>query len=158
MTDPAASRDSHPELPVDPDPGPLHPSLVGLVAIGGAFGTAARYALGTLWLPAGSGFPRGTFIANLAGALLLGLLLEALARRGPDDGGRRRMRLSVGTGFCGGLTTYSTLAVETDLLLRAHRDGLAAEYALLTLAAGVVMAGAGIAIGARLRYPARRSP
>jgi CrcB protein len=104
-----------------------------------------------LWLPAGTGFPRGTFIANLVGALVLGLLVETLARRGPDKGGRRRIRLLVGAGLCGGLTTYSTLAVETDLLVRAHRDGLAAEYALLSVVAGVAAAAAGIAIGARLR-------
>ena len=149
MAGPTGPRDTHPELPADPDPGPLAPSLIALVGIGGAVGTAARYGLAQ-WLPAGSGFPRGTLIANLVGALVLGVLLEALARGGPDVGARRRARLLLGTGFCGGLTTYSTLAVETDLLIRAHRDALAAGYALASIIAGVAVAAIGIAVAARV--------
>jgi CrcB protein len=140
--------DSHPELALDPDPGPLSLALIALVGLGGALGTATRYGLAQL-LPAGSGLPRGTLIANLVGALILGMLLEALARRGPDLGALRRARLLIGTGFCGGLTTYSTLAVESDLLVRAHRDGLAAGYAVGSIVAGVALAGLGIAIAAR---------
>jgi CrcB protein len=145
--DPAASDalDGH---EIDPDPGPLTAPLVALVGLGGMFGTASRYYLGQ-WLPAGTGFPRGTFIANLIGALVLGVLLESLAQRGDDRGGRRRIRLLIGTGFCGGLTTYSTLAVESDLLLRAHRHGLAVAYAVASVALGVLVAAAGIAISAR---------
>jgi CrcB protein len=142
------ARDSHPELPLDPDAGPLAPLYITLVGVGGAVGTAARYAL-SQWLPAGTGLPRGTLIANLAGAVILGILLEALARGGPDLGLRRRTRLLVGVGFCGGLTTYSTLAVETDLLIRGHRDALAAEYAIASIVAGVAFAAIGIAVAAR---------
>jgi CrcB protein len=142
------SRDSHPELPDDPDEGPFGAALVGLVGLGGAVGTAVRYGL-ERWLPANLGLPRGTLIANLVGALVLGILLEALTRGGPDVGGRRRLRLLLGTGFCGGLTTYSTLAVETDLLIRAHRDALAAGYVAGSVVAGVALAGLGIALAGR---------
>jgi fluoride exporter len=142
-------RDSHPELPADPDRGPLSAQLIGLVGLGGAAGTAVRYAL-ERWLPAGVGLPRATLIANLVGALILGVLLESLARGGPDTGRRRRLRLLFGTGFCGGLTTYSTLAVETDLLIRAHRDALAAGYAVGSVLAGIALAGLGIALAARI--------
>jgi len=148
----AGAADSHPELPTDPDLGPRSARLVGIVGIGGALGTASRYGL-SQWLPAGNGFPRGTLIANLIGAVLLGVLLEALSRRGPDAGRLQQLRLLIGTGFCGGLTTYSTLAVETDLLVRAHRDGLAATYAVISIIAGVALAGLGIAIAARLHRP-----
>jgi CrcB protein len=147
-----AGRDSHPELPLDPEPGPLTTQLIALVAVGGALGTAARDGLAH-WVPVGDGFPWGTLLANLLGAFVLGLLLEALARRGPDAGLRRKWRLLVGTGLCGGLTTYSTLAVETDLLVRAHRDGLAATYAAVTVAAGAAVAAAAIAIAARMHRP-----
>jgi CrcB protein len=136
-------------LALDPDPGPLNLAPIALVGLGGALGTAARYGLAQ-WLPAGGGLPRGTLIANLIGALILGVLLEALARRGPDVGALRRARLLIGTGLCGGLTTYSTVAVETDLLIRAHREGLAAGYAAGTVLAGVALAGLGIAVSARV--------
>jgi CrcB protein len=149
MTRRGNAGDSHPELPLDPDPGPLAIPLVAWVGLGGALGTATRYAL-TRWLPAGSGVPRGTLIANLVGAVVLGVLLETLARRGPDDGLLRRIRLAAGTGFCGGLTTYSTLAVETDLLLRGHRDGLAVVYALGSIGAGIALAALGILLTAQV--------
>jgi CrcB protein len=135
-------------VPVDPEPGPLTPTLIALVGLGGAVGTALRYAI-SRWLPTGSGFPWATLVANLVGAVVLGVLLELLTRRGSDTGVRRRARLLLGTGFCGGLTTYSTLAVETDLLVRAHRDGLAATYAVVSVVAGAVAAGVGIAVAAR---------
>jgi CrcB protein len=138
---------------VDPEPGPLASRLVGLVAVGGALGTGARYGI-EQWLPAGSGFPWGTLLANLLGALVLGVLIEMLTRRGSDTGRRRQMRLLVGTGFCGGLTTYSTLAVETDLLIRSHRTGLAVGYALVSVVAGIVVAAIGIAVATRMDRPA----
>jgi fluoride exporter len=142
------SDDAHPELPDDPDPGPLALSLLALVGIGGAIGTAARYGL-SRWLPAGIGLPRGTLIANLAGALVLGVLLETLALHGRDEGGR--LRLLVGTGFCGGLTTYSTLAVESNLLVRGHQHALAAGYAVGSIAAGIVVVAVGVWLAARVR-------
>jgi CrcB protein len=135
--------------PVDPEPGPLSPGLVGLVAVGGIVGTVARYGL-SRWLPAGSGFPWGTFLANLAGAAVLGALLQQLSRRGDDTGTRRDLRLLVGTGFCGGLTTYSTFAVEADLLFRAHRVGLGLGYLVATVWAGLLVAGLAVALSDRI--------
>jgi CrcB protein len=140
--------------PVDPEPGPLSVGFIAIVALGGIVGTAARYGLDR-WLPAGSGFPWGTFAANLAGAFVLGALLQQLSRRGPDTGVRRRLRLLVGTGFCGGLTTYSTFAVETDLLFRDHRAGLGLLYVLATVWAGLIFVAIGIAASDRLLGPER---
>lgn len=121
---------------------------VALVAAGGVLGAIARYAI-TVALPSsGRGFPTATFVTNLTGALILGALLEALARMGPDDGWRRSARLLVGTGICGAYTTYSTLAVDSDQLLRAHRVGLALFYALGTVVLGLGATGLGIALAA----------
>ena len=81
-------------LPVDPDidvddprrsnrPVHLHRRYLGIVALGGALGTAARDAISTA-LPAHNGVSWSIFWINITGALLLGVLLESLARRGPD--------------------------------------------------------------------------
>jgi CrcB protein len=135
---------------------PLHLRLVPclLVLVGGAGGTAARYGLAQ-GLPTEAGrWPTGTFVANLVGSFVLGLLLETLLRAGADTGIRQRLRVLLGTGFCGGFTTYSTLAVEADLLVRDHHPGLALAYVAATVVAGVVAAVTGIALAARRRRPA----
>ncbi|MGI8753332.1 MAG: fluoride efflux transporter FluC [Acidimicrobiales bacterium] len=121
---------------------------VALVAAGGVLGTPARYAIAEALPNSGHGFPTATFITNLTGSLILGALLEGLARGGPDEGRRHSARLLVGTGICGAYTTYSTFAVDSDQLLRAHRIGLAIAYALGTVMLGLVATGLGIALAA----------
>lgn len=155
--------DRHEELPLDPDepdlspePGrPLHltPAALGVVFAGGVAGTAARYVAEEAIRPWG-GWPVATFLVNVIGAFVLGVLLEALTRRGPDQGGRRRLRLLVGTGFLGAFTTYSALAVETVLLARDGRLWLGAAYAAVSLALGLVAAAAGIRVAGRGRRAA----
>lgn len=118
--------------------------LLALVAAGGAVGAPARWAL-ALWLPGpASGWPTATFTTNLVGAFVLGLLLEALARRGPDEGRRRAVRLAVGTGVLGAFTTYSSFALEVDQYLRAGQVALGVGYALATVAGGVLCAALGV--------------
>lgn len=132
-------------------PAHLQPRFLLAVLAGGSLGTPARYGVSVV-LPTRAGhWPVGTFAANLLGAFLLGVLLEALAGRGPDLGRRRLLRLGLGTGFLGAFTTYSTLAVETDLLVRAHRPALAAGYAVGSVAAGLLLSTAGIALAAARR-------
>jgi CrcB protein len=139
---------------VDPEPGPLTLRLVGVVGVGGAVGSLARYGVAQ-WFPATTGFPWSTFAVNLVGSLILGVLLELLTRSGPDTGRLRQLRLLIGTGFCGGLTTYSTLAVEVDLLVRSHRHGLAAVYGISSVIGGLAIASLGLVLAARTnRRPA----
>lgn len=130
-------------------PTALHrrPSVLLAVLAGGLLGTLARYGL-ALALPA-DGWPLGTFSANLLGAFALGVLLERLAGDGSDRGGL--LRLVLGTGFLGAFTTYSALAVETDLLVRDGRPLLAAGYALSTVVAGVLLSTLGAVVAARRR-------
>lgn len=137
-------------------PAHLRPSLLAVVFAGGTVGTAAREGL-SLALPPVDGFPVGVLVINVAGAFLLGLLLEALVRRGADVGGRRVLRLGLGTGFCGGFTTYSALASATAVLLTEGRTGTAALYALLTVLVGALATVAGITAGSagRRRTAAR---
>jgi fluoride exporter len=145
----AAADDPHPEVPVDPDTpdsrrGPARLVALGLVFAGGIAGTAARAGV-TALLPVQSGrWPVATLLVNLTGAVLLGVILEAFAARPVP-------RLLTGTGFCGAYTTYSTLAVETDLLVRDHAPGLALSYAAVSVVAGVAAAALGIAVAARAR-------
>jgi CrcB protein len=123
-------------------------TTIGLVAIGGGAGTAARVAI-TLALPAMGSFPFATFAINVAGAFLLGMLLEALARRGPDVGRLRGIRLLAGTGFLGGFTTYSALATDTALL-PGGAVGTALMYSMGTLLVGAAATWVGIMAGTRL--------
>lgn len=127
---------------------PAHrrPALVGWVVLGGAVGTALRVAA-EAQLPRPADLPLPTLLVNVVGALVLGALLEGLARRGADTGRRRAARLLVGTGFCGGLTTYSTFAVEVDLLL-AGRPLAGVGYAVVSVLLGLAAAAAGVAAAA----------
>jgi CrcB protein len=142
MTDPDAP----------PSDQPLHAQwrLILLVGAGGMVGTALRYGIGREWPVAHASFPVSTFLINLIGAFLLGLLLELLLGTGADVGPRRALRLGVGTGVLGGFTTYSTLATEATLLVRAGDGGLAATYGLLTVLVGLLATGAGVALAARM--------
>lgn len=112
------------------------------------FGAAARDAIEQS-LPTRTGtFPLATFTINLSGALLLGALLEGLVRAGDDSGRRRDLRLFAGTGFLGAFTTYSTFAIEADLLVHGGRPSVALLYAALTVLVGLAAVFAGIALGA----------
>jgi CrcB protein len=100
-------------------------------------------------VPPAQEVPVGILAVNVVGAFLLGLLLERLLRAGPDTGGRRDLRLLLGTGFLGGFTTYSTLATDTVALLVAGAAGRALLYAFGTLLLGLLASLAGIWCGGR---------
>ncbi|MFZ0141408.1 MAG: CrcB family protein [Aeromicrobium sp.] len=121
----------------------LTPTFIGLVALGGTAGSLARHGVERL-LGTSDGLPVGTLTVNLVGAFLLGALLQWLATRGSDAGRRRAARLLVGTGFLGGFTTYSALAVEADGLLRDGRVTLALVYVLTTVVVGLLASLAGV--------------
>lgn len=113
------------------------------VGAGGAAGTLVRAGLAHTWVDAPGTLPGATLTVNLLGAFLLGVLLGRLALS-PDTGWRRTVRLGVGTGFMGGLTTYSTFMVEVTRLTGAAPAGAGEPAALgtgLTYWAGSVLAG-----------------
>lgn len=119
------------------------------VLVGGALGALARAALAEA-IPHGAGdWPWATFAANMAGTLLLaGVTVRLSAIVAPA----RYWRLLIGTGFCGALTTFSTLQVETIELARDGHAGTAAAYALASIAAGLAVAVAGAIVARRRRY------
>lgn len=116
------------------------PRFLGLIVLGGAVGTSVRAWLETVHAAQAGTWPWVTFWINVGGAFLLGFLLEALARTGPDRGRRRLARLGLGTGVMGGFTTYSTFAVETALLAGDGAAWLALAYALATVVLGLTTA------------------
>jgi fluoride exporter len=139
-----------------PDSAPTRPPLLrlsGLVATGGVAGTAARAALENAFGPHPGQFPWVTLAINLLGSFLLGLLLELLNRTGTDTGWRRAVRVGCGTGVIGGFTTYSTYVLEADQLARAGHLPLALAYLAVSTLAGLVAAGAGLAVAGRIVAP-----
>jgi CrcB protein len=120
--------------------------FLALVAAGGAAGTALREAV-SLIIPSLGPLPLATFIINVVGALVLGILLQLIALRGADEGRRRAVRLLIGTGVLGGFTTYSALAAVTAQLMTVGEWTWAIGYALGTVVAGAAASVAGIAAG-----------
>ncbi len=111
-----------------------------LVAIGGAFGAAARHAV-NLMLARGN-WPWSTLIVNVLGCILLGIFVHWFTMR--DFGWWQQSgRLLLATGFCGAFTTMSALALETSELARVSGSGVAAGFAVGTL----VLSIAGLFVG-----------
>ena len=113
-----------------PDP----PELAAVFA-GGALGALARALLeDTIPHDAGS-WPWATFAVNVAGALILGWAVTRLQERLPLSAYRRPF---LGTGICGGLTTFSTFQLELLQMIDAGHIALAVGYAAASIAAGAV--------------------
>jgi len=110
-----------------------------LVALGAAVGAPLRY-LTDQWLRArrGAVFPWGTAVVNVTGSLLLGVLIGLPA----NDA----VRLVVGTGVCGALTTYSTFSYETLRLGQKRAWRVAGASVLVNLGVGIGAAFAGVAL------------
>lgn len=106
---------------------------IAAVFAGGACGTLARAALGVLVPVTPGQWPWPTFAVNIVGSFLLGYFATRLQERLPLSSYRRPL---LGTGVCGGLTTFSTMQVELLRMLQAHEYGLAAGYAAASIAAG----------------------
>src|SRR5215203_121824 len=134
----------------NPRPAYLRPTHLGAVWLGGAGGTAARYLLGSDVL-VGSQLPLATFMINLVGAFLLGVLLESLGHARGEPERHRFVRLFAGTGFLGGFTTYGALATEAVELGQAGLAAQAMAYALGTVLLGAVASLAGMVAGVHLR-------
>ena len=112
-----------------------------LVAVGGSAGACTRYGLGLLAPDGPGGLPLATLLTNLVGCLLLGLLVG----RRPDD---VVLRPLLGTGFLGGFTTMSALALEADRLL-VDRPQVALGYLALSTVGGLLCVAAGLRLGRR---------
>jgi CrcB protein len=113
----------------------MRPDPRELVAIfaGGFLGAVIRAELAEQLIHDPGAWPWATFAVNIAGAFLLGYVVTRLQERLPLSAYRRPL---LGTGFCGALTTFSTMQVELLWMLDAGRTGLALAYAGVSVAAG----------------------
>jgi CrcB protein len=106
---------------------------IAAVFVGGGIGTLVRAAAEAAFPHAATAWPWPTFGVNVAAAFLLGYFATRLQERMPLSSYRRPL---LTTGFCGGLSTFSTMEVEILKMLSAHAYGLAAGYTAASVAAG----------------------
>jgi len=118
------------------------------IFVGGGLGGLLRTALAQLFPHAATSWPWPTFGVNIVAAFLLGYFFTRLQERLPPSAYRRPL---LGTGFCGGLSTFSTMQVELLDMIDAHRFGLAAGYAAVSVVGGYAAVAAGTAIVRRVR-------
>jgi CrcB protein len=110
-------------------------TAIACVALGGALGSVARYAVGRA-VPPAAGLPIATLLVNVTGCLAFGLAAGWLARESDSA------RLFALTGVLGGYTTFSTFGAESVSLARTS-PARAAAYVLASVALGLVAFGAG---------------
>ena len=119
------------------------PRALAAVSLGGALGAPARYGIAQLVSITPGTFPWGTFWINVSGSLTLGFILLLVLERFPPT---RYIRPFVATGFLGSFTTYSTFAVETDLLVKNGHGVIALAYVAASFATGFLAVWAGMSL------------
>ncbi|MGN0709266.1 MAG: fluoride efflux transporter CrcB [Anaerovoracaceae bacterium] len=104
-----------------------------LVAAGGACGAVGRYLIGLIHIETESGFPVKTFIINITGAFIIGII-AALAEKNALS---PKLVTFLKVGVCGGFTTFSSFALETDQLMRGGHPVTAWTYVIASVISGV---------------------
>jgi CrcB protein len=107
---------------------------LGAIFAGGFVGALARAGLSRALVNAPDHWPWATFTVNIAGALMLGWFATWLHEHRPPDDYRRPF---LATGFCGALTTFSTMQLELLRMIDRGDWGLACGYAAASVAAGL---------------------
>jgi CrcB protein len=115
-----------------------------LVMAGGALGASARYGLSRALGGISASWPWPTFVANVVGGLLMGMLAAHVLRSGPDA---ENMRLFVGVGLIGGFTTFSAFSLEMAQMIERGQMVLACGYALASVLLALAALFGGLALG-----------
>jgi CrcB protein len=117
------------------------------IGLAGFFGSMARYGVSGLVSRVNETFPWGTFVVNVSGSFLLGLLVAMFSHRfvvHPD------LRVALTVGFLGAYTTFSTFALETFEFGETHSPGLALLNVGVSLVAGLGAVWIGTTMGRSL--------
>lgn len=122
---------------------------VAAISLGASLGGLLRWWLGTTLNPHFPSIPPGTLAANLIGAYVVGVAVAGFATYPalPPEG-----RLFVITGFCGGLTTFSTFSAELVMLMQQGRPAWAMGAAAAHLLGSIAMTFAGIGTVVWMRH------
>lgn len=112
-----------------------------VIALGAATGAVLRWLLGLRLNSLFPAIPPGTLAANLVGGYIIGVAIAYFASA-PNIA--PEWRLLVITGFCGGLTTFSTFSAETLILIQQGRLGIAAGAIALHVSGSLLMTFAGL--------------
>jgi len=134
--------------------GRTEPDVLVAIALGGALGTPARYEVSQLIHVAKDTFPWATLVINVSGAFVLGLFLTLVERFPPT----RYLRAFFAIGFLGSFTTFSTMAVDTVLLVKDHQIVLGIGYLCASIAAGLASCYLGIVLARVSPFGAETAP
>lgn len=105
-----------------------------LVGAGGAAGAILRYLIGLLSFPSKNGFPLKTFLINVIGCFAIGII-AALAEKNSLS---PKLVLFLKVGVCGGFTTFSSFALETQTLIQKGSSLIASLYVVLSVLFGIL--------------------
>jgi CrcB protein len=158
MQEPVAPVDSDVDVHVPARRAELRPRawpVLAAISAGGVLGALARYGIATALPHAPTGFPWSTFVINVSGCLLIGMLMTLIDQVWT---GRRLLRPFWGVGVLGGYTTFSTYIIDIHTAMRAGAPGVALAYLAATLVAallavwvGAAATGQALALGRRER-------
>jgi CrcB protein len=127
--------------------------VLGAIAVGGAAGAVARYAINEAWERPTTGFPWAMLTVNVVGCALIGVLMVLVEE---EISRHHLVRPFVGVGLLGGFTTFSAYALDIEQLTRAGAEPTAAAYLVATVAGALIAVAAGIAATmAALRFRRR---
>lgn len=117
--------------------------MIAWVALAGALGAVLRFMVDSEFKRRHpSAFPWGTGFINVSGSLVIGVVAGAVM----FDSGANELQAIIGTGFCGGYTTFSTASFETVRLIQQGRAGMAVGYAAGSLVISIAACAAGLGV------------
>lgn len=147
MSDRTSGLDrAHPAGPFDEPARPrrpaVHPDVLGVIFLGGCLGGWLRYAGVSAWPAGPDDVPWAVVAVNLVGAFLLAGLVVVVSALRPS----RYLRPLLGTGFCGALTTFSSVVVSAAQLVSDGHSDVAATYLAANVVGGLTAAVLGLVV------------